>query len=149
MEGAVKGKKIGDIELEFICKGLYKLDNNIQIIILFSPDKEEKIKHKILKLNLAYVVKSYKTNTINSVSALIKNLDIIITPDTSITHIASAFNKPVITIHESNDESYKLFAPTSDLNRTIFSNDKKSLNGFSPLAVVNATNALIKLIKIN
>ena len=149
LEGAVKGKKIGDIELEFICKGLYKLDNNIQIIILFSPDKEEKIKHKILKLNLAYVVKSYKTNTINSVSALIKNLDIIITPDTSITHIASAFNKPVITIHESNDESYKLFAPTSDLNRTIFSNDKKSLNGFSPLAVVNATNALIKLIKIN
>ncbi len=144
LEGAVKGKKIRFEELKDICKGLYKLNNNIQIIILFSPDKEEKIKHNILNLNLAFVTKSYTTNTINSVAALIKNLDIIITPDTSISHIASTFNKPVITIHENNENSYNLFAPTSDLNRTIFSNSKNSLDGYSVLAVLNAADELIK-----
>tara|TARA_B100000787_G_C16150107_1_gene276151 strand:+ start:11 stop:1081 length:1071 start_codon:yes stop_codon:yes gene_type:complete len=145
LKGAVKGKKIRFSELKEICKGLYKLHNNIQIIILFSPAEEEEIKYKISNLNLAYVAKSYKTNTINSVSALIENLDIIITPDTSITHIASTFNKPVISIHEKNEESHKLFAPTSDLNRTIFSNSNNSLEGFSVAAVINATDDLIKL----
>ena len=145
LDGAVKGKKIRSDELKDICEGLYKLNNNIQIIILFSPEKEEKVKCKISDLNLTFVAKSYKTNTINCASALIKNLDIIITPDTSITHIASTFNKPVITIHENNKDSYKLFAPTSDLNRTIFSNSNNSLDGFSVSAVVNAADELIKL----
>ena len=56
--------------------------------------------------------------------ALIKNLDIIITPDTSISHIASAFNKPIVSIHENNLNSYKLFTPTSSLSKTVFATEK-------------------------
>jgi len=90
---------------------------------------------------------SYKTNKILSVAALISQLDLIITPDTSIVHIASAFNKPIVTIHEDNRDSYELFAPTSKLNRTVFSKSKRSLDGFSLNVLLNHCLDLIIIIK--
>ena len=147
LEGAVKGKKIQYIELMDICKGLYKINRNIQIIILSTPQKEQGVKEMITNMRLDYVSIAYRTNNILDASALIDNLHLIITPDTSIAHIASTFNIPVITIHENNDESYKLFAPTSDLNRTVFSAHSKSLEGFSVESILVHANDLMKLIK--
>ena len=147
LEGAVKGKKIQYKELMDICKGLYKINNNIQIIILHTPKKEQSVKEMIINMRLDYVSIAYRTNNILDASALIDNLHLIITPDTSIAHIASTFNTPVITIHENNDESYKLFAPTSDLNRTVFSTNSKSLEGFSVESILVHANDLMKLIK--
>ena len=98
-------------------------------------------------MNLNYVKVGYKTDSIMDAAALIKKLDLIISPDTSIAHIASTFNKPIITIHENNLDSYKLFAPTSEINRTIFSKSKKSLDGFSIQELLDYGQELISLIK--
>jgi ADP-heptose:LPS heptosyltransferase len=131
LEGAVKGKKITYDKLEQICNGLYKKSNNIQIVILTTPQKYDEVSTIIKDINLDCVSISYKTESILDVSALISNLDLIITPDTSIVHIASAFDKPLVTIHENNKDSYRLFAPTSELNYTVFSKDVDSLTDFS------------------
>ena len=131
LEGAVKGKKIKFSELYQICQGLYKQENNIQIVILTAPKNFQRVGQKVKQMALEYVEMSYKTNQILAVAAIISQLDLIITPDTSIVHIASAFNKPIVTIHENNQNSYKLFAPTSSLNRTVFSKSKDGLNGVS------------------
>ena len=147
LEGAVKGKKIRHTELIDICQGLYNINSNIQIIIIFTPQKEQSVKEKIMNMRLDYVSIAYRTNNILDASALINNLHLIITPDTAIAHIASTFNKPVITIHENNYESYKLFAPISDLNRTVFSTNSKSLEGFSVESILVHANDLIRLIK--
>jgi ADP-heptose:LPS heptosyltransferase len=88
-------------------------------------------------------VTSYKTNTILDVAALISQLDLIITPDTSIVHIASAFNKPVVTIHENNQDSYQLFSPVSNLNKTVFSPKKSTLEGYDIQKVIKYSNELI------
>jgi len=143
MEGAVKGKKIQDIELENICKGLKKTHKNIQIIIITTPEKLERINTLIKKMGLSFVSPSYKTSKILDVAALIKKLDIIITPDTSISHIASAFNTPIVSIHENNQNSYLLFAPTSSLNRTVFSTEKNSLVGYDVKKVMDYTNLIL------
>lgn len=147
LKGAVKGKLIEYQELKEICKGLYSINNNIHIIIINTPDSEEIVKKEIFNMHLKYVSKSYKTNNILSVSALVKNLNMIITPDTAIAHVASAFNKPVITVHENNYESYKLFAPTSDLNRTIFSENHNNLQGFSVKSLLNAADEIMVIKK--
>jgi ADP-heptose:LPS heptosyltransferase len=147
LEGATKGKKIKFPELFKICKGLNKQDKNIQIIILSAPNNFQETSLNVQKMALNYVEMSYKTNRILSVAALISQLDLIITPDTSIVHIASAFNKPVVSIHEDNRDSYELFAPTSKLNRTVFSKSKKSLDGFSLNVLLNHCFDLINLIK--
>jgi len=147
LEGAVKGKKIEDEDLEKICRGLYKAHKNIQIIILLTPNKYQIYEKKIKNIALDYVVLSYKTDTIMDVAALITKLDLIITPDTSIVHIASTFNKPIVSIHENNKDSYVLFAPTSQLSRTVFSKSKNNLTCFSINLLLSYCSELINLIK--
>jgi ADP-heptose:LPS heptosyltransferase len=148
LEGVIKGKKITSGELIHICNGLIKLNKNIQIIIISEPIKEKSLNKEINKMNLNFVSKSYTTTTILDASALIKRLNLIITPDTSIVHVASTFNIPVISIHEKNYESYKLFSPTSELNRTIFSDSKNSLSGFSVDDLLRASKEIMELVKI-
>jgi ADP-heptose:LPS heptosyltransferase len=143
LEGAVKGKKIKFSELWQICQGLHKANNNIQVIILTTPSNLQSIYEKVTESSLDYVVTSYKTNTILDVAALISQLDLIITPDTSIVHIASAFNKPVVTIHENNQDSYQLFSPVSNLNKTVFSPKKSTLEGYDIQKVIKYSNELI------
>ncbi len=147
LEGAVKGKKIEFKDLEEICRRLVYVHNNIQVIILSAPNNFKRVGEMIRKMKLNHVVNSFKTNTIMDIAALIDQMDLIITPDTSIAHIASAYNKPVVTIRENNQDSYKLFAPTSNLNRTVFSKSKHSLNGFSLNELIVHCLELIKLIK--
>jgi ADP-heptose:LPS heptosyltransferase len=147
LKGAVKGKKIEYEDLEKICLRLYEAHNDIQIIILSEPNNFQNISKKIFKMGLNYVVVSYKTHKISDVAALISQLHLVVTPDTSIVHIASTFNKPVITIHENNKDSYDLFAPTSKLNRTVFSESKNSLRGFSLKLLLSYCFELIHIIK--
>ena len=150
LEGAVKGKKIEFNALKEICQGLYKVNKNIQVFILTAPNNHRRIVKMIGKMKLEYVQSSFKTNTIMDVAALINQMDLIITPDTSIAHIASAYNKPVVTIHENNQDSYQLFAPTSELNRTIFSRSQKGISDFSVLLLLRYCDELIKnIIKKN
>jgi ADP-heptose:LPS heptosyltransferase len=139
LEGAVKGKKISINKFKEICNRLFNLNKNITIIVITSPDNEKIVKKNLLKMKLDFVIPSYSTKSILDASALISNLNLIITPDTSITHIASTFNIPIITIHEDNIESYELFSPLSDLSRTIFSDSKNSLRGFSVDAVIDSS----------
>ena len=143
LEGAVKGKKIKFSELWQICQGLHKANNNIQVIILTTPGNLQSIYEKVTESSLDYVVTSYKTDTILDAAALISQLDLIVTPDTSIVHIASAFNKPIVTIHENNQDSYQLFAPTSDINKTVFSPKKDTLEGYDVQKVIEYANQFI------
>lgn len=147
LEGAVKGKKIEFKDLEEICRRLFYVHNNVQVIILSAPNNFKRVGKMIRKMDLDYVEQSFKTNTILDLAALIDNLDLIISPDTSVIHIASTYNKPIVTIHENNLHSYKLFAPTSKLSRTVFSKSKNSLNGFSVNELIAYCLEIIKIQK--
>ena len=144
LEGAVKGKNINSKELFQICEGIYQINQDVQIIILNHPNNFMKTSKIVNQLGLDYVATSYKTDKIQDVAALVKNLNIIITPDTSIVHIASTFDKPIVSIHENNMESYQLFSPISSLRRTIFSPLKKGIGGFDISEVIEYSNELIK-----
>ena len=144
LEGAVLGKKIHSNELKQICEGIQQINKNIQIVILTAPEKIKKTSSIIAQMSLNYVAVSYQTNSIQDVAALIKNLDLIISPDTSIVHVASSFNKPIVSIHENNRESYELFSPVSTLQKTVFSPSNKGISGFDVNKVIEYSNELIR-----
>lgn len=143
LEGAVKGKQIKKKELYDICQKLYTQNKNIQFIILTTPNKKQQVDDIIKLLNMDFVISSYTTKSILDVSALINNLDLIITPDTSIVHIAAAFDKPIVSIHENNKDSFRLFAPTSTLNKTVFAKSENGLDGYSVDDVVKYSSEFI------
>ena len=145
LEGSFQEKQIQLKELRQICKGIHKGYQNIKIIILASPNQKQKIDHLLVELGLDFVIPSYFS--ILDVSALIQQLDLIITPDTSIVHIASAFNKPIVTIHENNLDSYRLWGPTSTMNKTIFAKSEHGLFDYSVDDIVSSSLEMIS--KIN
>ena len=141
-------KKINIFELRKICTGLYQLNNNIRIILLASPNYRDTLLAYISEMNLDYISPSFETETILEVSALIEKLDMVISPDTSIVHIASAFDIPVISIHEKNNESYRLWAPTSRLSSTVFSMTEVGLYDYNIDQLLSSAGDFIKTLEL-
>jgi len=129
-EGAVNGKKISNNKFVKFCNSVNKRFPNASIIVICLPEKIIQMQKLIKKECLNSVLVSYPTSSILDVAALISKLDIVVSPDTSIVHIASAFNIPVISIHENNNNSYSLFAPKSSISYTIFSDSMNSIENF-------------------
>ena len=127
LEGSFKEKQIQPEELKQICKGIYDNYSDIKIVILTTPNKSGKTNKIISKMGFNFVIPSYATDTILDVAALIEQLDLIITPDTSIVHVASAFDKPIVSIHENNKDSYRLWKPISTLSKTVFAKSSYGL----------------------
>ncbi|MDA8905288.1 glycosyltransferase family 9 protein [Candidatus Thioglobus sp.] len=135
-------------ELKDICEQLYAYCSDIKIILLSSPSFMKHQSEIISAMGLNFVTMSHKTPTIIDAAALIKQLDLVISPDTSIVHIASAFNIPIISIHESNKESYRLWAPQSELNSTIFAMSEVGLFDYNVDKVASSAIDFIKTIEL-
>ena len=142
-------KKIKKVELRQICEGLYRLKHDIRIILMSGPNYRDNLLELVKEISLDFVSPSFKTESILEVSALIEKLDMVITPDTSIVHIASAFNIPVISIHEKNNESFRLWAPTSKLNNTVFSKSDVGLFNYNVDQLLSSAGDIIKTIELD
>jgi len=144
LEGAVPGKIITPENIEKICKKIYQVNNQVHFILISSPKKYNKIINLSKKMSLSCLTPSYKTEEVLDVAALIQKCNLIITPDTSIVHIASAFNIPVISIHENNEESYRLFKPISHQSKTVFSEFSDKLEGYNVDKICRYATKMIK-----
>ena len=147
VHGSFPEKSISNRELEEICFGLKNISSKIQIIILAAPNQFFEKKDFVSKLRLEYVTCSYPTTTINDAAALIQKLDMVISPDTSIVHIAGCFDIPTISIHENNKDSYRLWSPTSSLSKTIFAKSSYGIVNYSISDVVKYANTFLQIIE--
>jgi len=145
LEGYSHSGEISFNDLSAICKGIHKKHAQSVVVILSKPGDEVKIEKLKKDMRLNYVVPSYFS--ILEVSALISELDLVISPDTSIIHIASAFNVPSVSIYTANKNNYRLWAPKSLLNKSVFSNDNETIKGYSVYDVVKSSLELIKEIR--
>lgn len=83
--------------------------------------------------------------TIIPVIEALKTTTLVITPDTSIVHIASAFSKPLIAIYPNKPELFEQWKPLNAAPTvTLFSTSHNSLEGYSLKALLNAIVSLTK-----
>ena len=68
-----------------------------------------------------YVIPSYPTESILDVAALIHNVDLVITPDTSLVHMACALEIPLVGVYSNNLESFAAWHPKSENSHVVFS----------------------------
>ncbi|MGB9701935.1 MAG: glycosyltransferase family 9 protein [Candidatus Kapaibacteriota bacterium] len=104
--------------IEFLKEAIKKSDFNY--VLTFEPKHKilaDEIKHSLPKIQL------FSSRNLMDVISLIKQSYLVITPDTSIVHIAAAFNKPIIAFHSGIMETYVWFRPLSDVNSTIFAEE--------------------------
>ena len=122
--GASKHKSFTIETLENIITCLK--DKDIAIILVYFGDKYKELEFLEKKYNNIYMPQ--KIESILDTTILIKKSDYVISPDTSIVHIASALNKKMITVYPPNGGKYGVdhlvWAPKSEYSRVIFCKDK-------------------------
>jgi len=116
--------------------------NKVNIIFLSSPENSIDYDKFIKSLNFNFIFNS--AFNILEVSYFISRLDMVISPDTSIVHIAGAFDVPCMAIYPKNQSNYNFWAPKSSQNSVIFSRSKTNIENFDNLEFVNS---LLKMIK--
>lgn len=87
--------------------------------------------------------------TIFEFAELIKTVDILISPDTSAIHIASCFNKPVVSLYNNVQWNINKFAPLSDQSIILKSKERNSIDSISPHNVLEAFSKLVQEISLN
>jgi ADP-heptose:LPS heptosyltransferase len=137
-------KRLQTSEIKQICHGLKAHFSDIRIFVISGPSNIKINSEIIAGICLDFVSMSYITDTIIDAAALIEQLDLVISPDTSIVHVASAFNIPLVSIHENNNVSYRLWAPTSTLNSTIFALSEKGLLNYNVHDVISSAVQMLK-----
>ncbi len=97
------------------------IDNfrNNSFLIFSSPDDLEE-KRELEKLHPA-IRQSPSTQNLYEVGEIVKKLKLLITPDTSLVHIASCFNTPLIGLYRKSLIDHSQFAPLSTLQEAIIS----------------------------
>ena len=122
--GASKHKSFSIETLENIIN--YLKDKDIAIILVYFGDKYKEL--ELLEKKYKYIYIPEKIESILDTAILIKKSDYVISPDTSIVHIASAFNKKMITVYPPKGGKYGVdhlvWAPKSEYSRVIFCKDK-------------------------
>jgi ADP-heptose:LPS heptosyltransferase len=97
---------------------------NTQIYILCHGNHYKRIKNL---LHCTYHVASVLSKSILNSAALIKFCDIVITPDTSIAHIASAFEKKAIVVYINNG-SRILWSPNNANATAVYAETMKDVD---------------------
>jgi len=148
IEGSSIEKRISNKDVTKIILELYSMDNNIIIILLHKPDDRDWISKLIPHEASSYVFPSYPTESVLDLAAIIDNLDLIISPDTSIVHMACAFKKPLVAIYRKHMMLFEIWHPISDCNYVVFSDYEDSLKSINVGDIVNKTSRLIKEYKL-
>lgn len=122
--GASKHKSFNIETLEKIIT--YLKDKKIGVILVYFSDKYKELEFLEKKYKNVYIPK--KIENILDTALLIKKSNYIITPDTSIVHIASAFNRKMIAVYPPKGGKYGVdhlvWAPKSEYSKVIFCKDK-------------------------
>lgn len=78
---------------------------------------------------------------IMDVVSAIKYSNFVITPDTSIVHIAASFNKPIVALYNGRAELYAKFYPLSDVFQAVnASKGEWTVENIKPKQVIDSIN---------
>ena len=122
--GASKHKSFSVETLEKIIN--YLQDKDIAIILVYFGDKYKELEFLEKKYSNIYIPKNIVS--ILDTTLLISASNYVVSPDTSIVHIASALNKKILTVYPPKGGKYGVdhlvWAPKSEYNKVIFCKDK-------------------------
>lgn len=124
-------------------------------ILVYSPDKFDELNkfYNEVKKEIPTLILPEGIKSILDSAAIIQHADFVITPDTSIVHIASAFNKPMVAVYPPNGGAFGVdhlvWGPLDSENPVIFCKDAQSdiekfdINTFSMDEMKESINKII------
>ena len=111
---------------------------DLQVLILGAPVDERCKRH----IGQACAVRQDETTSARQMMALIATCDIVLTPDTAVTHVASAFRKPVVAMFAGAGGSH--WGPYGTIGRVV-STPARTLASLGVEPVLHALEELLIL----
>jgi ADP-heptose:LPS heptosyltransferase len=112
---------------------------NKPILLLSKPS------HKSLALQISdgfdNVVLAPPTNSFDEFAGLIRNLGLLITPDTSAVHLAAAFSVPSVVMYVQSDKNLRIWEPYNSRSEALVA-DVDDLRVISPEEVFQAVQRI-------
>lgn len=141
--GSKDSIKFREDDLTEIVKAFNK--NKPEYCVVMTPDHTEYAYIADLMIHQTNVKVLEPMPTIIGVMQVIKTAALVITPDTSIVHIASAFSIPLIAVYKLEPTLFEQWKPINQAQtEIIFSKDSKSLDGYSSEQLLSKVYSFIK-----
>ncbi len=125
IDASSQSRSISTKDLQKIILDMADTFHKTTFIIISIPKRRKEIQAFLDTKQYDNVLLSYLLVDIFDVMALISNVDIVITPDTSIIHIASALKKPFIGIYSQNPTNFSRFSPIAKNYKLVFAPNTK------------------------
>lgn len=96
-----------------VVRGLSLSQNNLAIVSIGNQDDLSIVKKWIAESNIPEWI-SFSDTTLDFNLSLVKESDLVITPDTSLVHVASAFKKKLVAVYredETHEKNSLIWAP--------------------------------------
>lgn len=140
--GASKHRTLSEENMIEIIYGILKLNKNIKIILLTPSNKKSLNERIIEKIGDGKVELIESKNIINAINIL-RKVDLVVTPDTSIIHIASALEKPLIGIYRKGN-AMKCWGPKGTNYKIVISNSKDEINELETDKVIENVKIILQ-----
>jgi len=134
--GGISNQKLIDI-----IQGLNNMFDDLIFFILASPWEENKVERMLSQINISNVFGTYFN--IDEVITFISQLDLVISVDTSIVHIACALDTPLVAIYAKDKTNYHQWHPVSKKFEVVFSKSLSDISNFKAGSVIEYSAKLL------
>ena len=110
---------------------------NASIVVIALPEERASAEKLAASVNGVPCVPS-----VRELFALVSCADLVISPDTAVTHVASAFERPTLAMLRRRAE-YQIWVPYRTAGRNVFGDDEATLEGLPTERVVAAFEDLV------
>ncbi len=106
-----------------LCKKIIASNQEYKILLFTTPDERDRAKPLLDSID-SRISLIPDNMSLTAVSALIAKLDLMITPDTSLVHIARAFDVPVVGLYSKFMKNFLLWRPyDQEIGAVVSAND--------------------------
>ncbi|MGC8773866.1 MAG: glycosyltransferase family 9 protein [Chlorobaculum sp.] len=112
--------------------------------VIFSAPGDLEVKRQI-EAPHQNVLPSPATKNLYEVWKIVDKLKLLVTPDTSLVHVAACSDKPVVALYRYNPDDRKLFAPLSTLQEVVTSSTQEVMDISNQMLCDAVRNMLKKL----
>lgn len=130
---AARFRNITFLRLQELLETLLEVDPSKNVVLVGPPHKKAEILNFIEKFQKlrpkSQLFYFHTVQTINQLAALISKAEMVITPDTSVVHLASAFNRPTIAFYREDrqelEQNSVIWGPYCDHSQIVYASEKK------------------------
>lgn len=126
--GSSKYRQFSKVEaIKFIARWLEDFPNDVLYLIPV-PDKISFLQDLLKECNSERVILLTESASLEFSLQLLSQVDLCVTPDTSVVHMASALNTPVLAIYADNHQNFQEWHPLSEQSQVLFNHPTHNKN---------------------